>query len=348
MKKFALFLLLCIVVFATGCPKSTPVRPEVVTRIANYQIVQLDIDTANYECAVDGQTFDKTNLSYKTCGTNAQNLDKARQIRDEVIYRLIRITDYNYFQFENDLYVKRASGSVLADIIDTGANLAATISNGERTKTIINASLIAFRGSRKSASMHYFQEQTADVLITKMQTTRNRVLAEMLSQIHDKNVKEYPLDAALGDVIKYFYAGTLPRALQELTKDANLNAQQAENEVRRVTGLSERGLLTQEIRDNSVVATKTLNDLSTALDNAEDKAAALERLRNIVRELENDKKLEEYLTGKAVTHSTADGKQIIQTLKGMRRDKDDASDEEAVKEINTAIVKFGRLTKENK
>ena len=238
MRKTSLFLLLCLVALAAGCPKTTPVRPEVVTKIANYQIAQLDIDTAKYECAVNGETFIEKELSYKTCGTNAQNSGKARQLRDEVIYRLIRITDYNYFQFENDLYVKRASGSVLADIIDTGANLAATISNGERAKTIINASIIAFRGGRKSVSIHYFQEQTADALISSMQTSRNRVLAEMITQMRDKDVDAYSLDAALGDVIRYFFAGTLPRALQELKQNANKNAQIAKDKVLELKGIN--------------------------------------------------------------------------------------------------------------
>ena len=65
----------------------------------------------------------------------------ARKIRNNLIFKLIRFTDDQYFQFENDLYIGRASTSVLADIIDFGANFAATISNGERAKTIINASL---------------------------------------------------------------------------------------------------------------------------------------------------------------------------------------------------------------
>ncbi len=57
MKKTTLFLLLCIVPFATGCPKSTPVRPEVITKIANYEVVQLNNNIATYECAVNGSTI---------------------------------------------------------------------------------------------------------------------------------------------------------------------------------------------------------------------------------------------------------------------------------------------------
>jgi hypothetical protein len=328
-------LLLCIAILTTACPKTTPVKPEVVTKIATYQIAQLDNHLASYECAANG------------CPQGDPiDLIKAQRIRNAAIYSLIRVTDYNYFQFENDLYVKRASGSFLADAIDMGANLAATITNGERAKTIINASLIAFRGGRKSASIHYFQEQTADVLITKMQTARNRVLADILKQLRDNDISSYPLDAALGDVIKYFYAGTLPRALQELKIDTSLDAQKAQDEVRRVRDLPERGLVTKEIRDDAVTASKNLTTLLIALDTVDEKVAALDRLKAIIKDLEQDVGLKTDLTAKQVSSTTGDGKKIIKALKDLRRDKSDADNgEEALRKINNSIVKFGKLSK---
>ncbi len=341
MKNIALFVLLCITALATGCPKGTPARPGVVTRIASYEIARLDIDTEKYECAVNGETFIEKNLSYKTCGTNAQNRDKARQLRDEVAYRLIRITDYNYFQFENDLYIKRASGSVLADIIDTGANLAATITNGERAKTIINASIIAFRGGRKSASIHYFQEQTADVLITKMQTARNRVLAEMLIQMRDKDVDKYPLDAALGDVIKYFYAGTLPRALQELKQDASIAAKQAKDEIEVIKGIKASPVPTEVDVEIATKAQAFLKTLDANLKDPNKKDDSTNKLKSIAKKLEAESKINGYLI-RENTSTASEGQKIADTLKKIRKDINFANDlpekNDLLKVINTAIV----------
>lgn len=325
-------LLLCIAVLTTACPKTTPARPEVITKIANYQVAQLDNNLASYGCAVNG------------CPQGGQiDLDKARRIRDATIHSLIRVTDYNYFQFENDLYIKRASSSFLADAIDMSANLAATITNGERAKTIINASLIAFRGGRKSASIHYFQEQTADVLIAKMQTSRNRVLADVLTQLRDKGVESYPLESALGDIIKYFYAGTLPRALQELKIDTGLDAQKAQDEVRRVSGLPERGLAPRESRDNARLANENLKKLSVALDKPEEKDTALKQLQAIVKELEMNADLKTALMAKSIGEATTDGKKIIRAIRDIRSDQDDKDHEVIVEAINNIIVKLGKF-----
>lgn len=268
----------------------------------------------------------------------------ARRVRDNVTYQLIRFTDYQYFQFENDLYIKRSSGSFLADAIEIGGNLAGTITNGERAKTIIHASLAAFQGTRKSASIHYFQEQTADVLITKMQTARNRVLADIIQQMRDNDVDRYSLDAALGDIIRYFYAGTLPRALQELKNDASIDAKEAAENVREVKGLPEPGLATQARRDASVEAFKLLRDLraeATSGTTAE-KAAALTRLQNVVKELEKDTALKANLITEGVTSTTTDGEEIVDALIKIRKAKKDRADDAALVVINNAIVNFGK------
>lgn len=328
-KLFFLVSSLFLLLLMTACPRSVPVKPEVVTKIANYQISQLDTKLAAYETAV-------------RAGTTSE-LDKARRIRNATVHNLIRVIDNNYFQFENELYLRRASGSFLADAVDMSANLAATITNGARVKTIINASLIAFRGGRKSASIHYFQEQTADVLITKMQTSRNRILADMLRQLRDSDVDTYPIEAALGDVIKYFYAGSLPRALQELKTDTSIAAQAADDEVRKVSGLPERRLVTTEIRDDAKMAMQLLNKLSVSLGIDAEKQTALERLQAIVKEAEQDADLKSLLTSEQITATTTDGVKIFQALKKIKRELARRSDdEETVAKFNKIIVKFGQ------
>lgn len=346
MRKIVVFLLVCIVALATGCPKSTPKKPGIITdRVINYHLAQYDRDLRNYECLTKGEIFNSERLTFDGCNVDIDT-DKARQLRNELTYKLIRMVDYNYFEFENDLYVKRASGSFLADVIDTGANFAGAITNGERAKTIINAAIIAFRGGRKSASIQYFQEQTADVLITKMQTARNRILADMIEQLKTNNITEYPLDAALGDIIKYFYAGTLPRALQELREDANVASREAKNAVRDVKGLAEPGLVTKARRATSREAFKVLGSLEAALTEDDQAEDALKKLQDIVKELEKDAALKRDLQGQDVSSETDDGQQIIDALREIKEQKSDNADDASISKINDAIVKFGKPTEE--
>ena len=350
MKQTTFFLLIFIVVVTTGCPKSTPVRPEVVEKIAQYEIEQLENNIAGYDCAYFGSTITVeesvrgkgyTNRTISCPAGSKSDLVKAKRLRDATVQRLIRVIDYNYFQFENDLYVKRATGSFLADAIDTGANLAATITNGERAKTIINASLIAFRGTRKSASISYFQEQTADVLITKMQTSRNRVLAEMLKQMKEQDVDSYTLDTALGDSIRYFYAGTLPRALQELKIDTSLQAKEAKDEVRKVKGLVELEPITKDERNLKVESLLTLKKLEIALKT--DREAAVKRIKSIVEAMKNDPTFKANLESNNVADSTKE-EDIIKAIRKIKRDKSDADDVKGLDKLNKLIVEKGKLS----
>jgi hypothetical protein len=239
-------------VLGAGCPKTTPKQPMVFNRVVNYQLQQLDSDIASYECSLDTHTLvvSAGNVVSVACPAgSAVDPVKARRIRDATIHNLIRIVDYNYFEFENDIYLRRASGSVLADIIDDSANFAATITNGERAKTIINAALIAFRSGRKSANLNFFREQTGEILITNMQTSRNRVLATILTQLRDQDVFDYSLEAALGDLIKYFFAGSLPRALQELQQNTSNTSQSVKQDVAAARAVIP--FVTQDDRDAS-------------------------------------------------------------------------------------------------
>jgi hypothetical protein len=341
-------LLMGIAILTAACPKTTPIKPQVLDKAANYQIAQLDNNIASYECAAYGTTVivNGTSITEAKCPAgNVIDFNKARQVRNATIHSLIRITDYNYFQFENDLYVRRATGSFLADATDIGANLAATITNGARVKTIINASLIAFRGGRKSASIHYFQEQTADVLIIKMQTARNRVLADILKQLRDNDVSFYPLEAALGDVIRYFYAGTLPRALQELKQDASLEAKAAKDEVRVLQGITPSSIATQAQRDLSVLARGTLKDLQRVASKDPDPAkrtAALAKLQKIVGLIKSDTTITDELNKNTTL------KDLLGELVKPTNQNDGAKLADLIDELrfeSTGILKMGLLDK---
>ncbi len=297
MRTLFLAVALFIVVLATGCPKGRPVQPAVVARVAQYEVNQLNDNLTAYDCAIFGETIETVssvsdNSDEKTTCVNATpDLEKAKRIRDATVHRLIRTIDYVYFQFENDLYVKRSSASFLSDITEIGANFAATITNGERAKTVINAAIIGFRGGRQSGSIHFFQEQTAGALISSMQASRNKVLLEMLTRLRDENVDVYSLDEALGDTIKYFYAGTLPRALQELQQNASQSAAASKEAVRVLKGFAPSTPATTEAARTAVDALDVLRQLQMASKSGETdsiRTKALAQLQNIVERINGD------------------------------------------------------------
>jgi hypothetical protein len=330
MKTTSLFLLLGIVFFATGCPKSKPnVPPVVARRLANYEV----------------ERFEKEEAAYNTAAEGNQS-DQARRLRDRIIYRLKTNIDANYQDFENQLFTSRARTNILFDITEIGTSVAINITNGERAKSIIAAALTGFKGGRKSIDENLFMERTTQVIISQMQASRSRVEETLLTSMRDKGVDEYPLEAALGDLINYFYAGSLQKGLQELAKETGRNAIEAEGRVLQLKGVS----LSEPVTDEADLAdpreaVKTLGTLNTLLigGTAEQRAEALAKLQSIFAALEGDEEtlriVHDAATG--VTSEETDGAKLITALRAIARRAGNAGPVRA--KINRIIIDKGKL-----
>src|SRR5437588_2978403 len=207
---------LCIIVstiFLTACPKTTtpmpaPIRDKLIQR----QVDRLDKLVTAYEDAV-------------TAGDDV-SLGKAQLYRNEIVHAGLLLIDDNYNQFENDLFVGRATSNIAFDVTELGVAAATGITNGERVKTILAIALTAFKGGRKSIDMNLFRERTTEVIAQKMRSSRSKVLQGIYQGLA-LPVSRYPLGAALDDLINYLYAGSLNSAMLELAQDAGENAKNA-------------------------------------------------------------------------------------------------------------------------
>ena len=255
----------------------------------------------------------------------------------------MRVIDYNYYDYENNFYTTRSSGSFIADFLEAGTNLASIISKGERAKSIISSALAAFKQDRKSFNLDFYREKSFEVLIIKMQTARDRKKREMLLQMK-KDVSGsdyYDLDTALTDIVEYFFAGGLPSALKELQVDSAQNAQEAKNQLDIIKGLKPSPVPSQAqivIATNAKTALEKLgNDLK-----GPNKAVALLSLQNIVKTLEGDDKIRPYLQGESVTSTTIDGEKILKALIEIRRTIDFAPNlpdkNDLLTRVNNAII----------
>jgi outer membrane murein-binding lipoprotein Lpp len=213
-KTIILFALICVVVSLSGCPRGRNKMPDVVSeRVRNYAINSFDNDMTAYNNAVNGGQYETAKIR-----------------RDELIFKLKRNIDANYADFENNLFIGKASSNILFDITELGASAAIGITNGERAKTIIGTALTAFKGGRKSIDVNFFREKTTESLISTMRASRSRVEEKINLGLRNE-VKDYTLEEALGDLIDYFFAGSLANALVELSQQASEQADKARTQV---------------------------------------------------------------------------------------------------------------------
>jgi hypothetical protein len=269
MKKICLIaFVICIALFLTGCPKGRAKMPDVISdKIKEYAVVQFDEDYKRYNVAVD-----------------SNQLVKAKVLRNELLFKLKRHIDANYADFENNLFLGKATSNVLLDITELGAAAAVGITNGERAKTIIGTALTAFKGGRKSVDVNFFRERTTESLISTMRASRSRV-EEKINLGLRNDVANYTLEESLGDLINYFYAGSLSNALVELSQQAADEAKNAKVQ----TDISIKKRLEVEFDESKDINT-IRNELAAGLNSTDEtkKAAARAALLRALEILQKD------------------------------------------------------------
>lgn len=274
MRKIQLCLLVLTAVFATGCPKSKPNVPDVLAkRVALYEISRFDYDAAAYDQAV----------------SNNQP-EPARRLRNRVVDRLKANIDANYHEFENQLFTGRATTNVLSDITELGAAAAINITNGERAKNIIAVLLTGFKGGRKSIDENFFKERTTAAIISQMQASRAHIETGILTNMNEKDASEYSLDAALGDLINYFYAGTLQKGLQDLAQQAGQSAIDEKKNAQAAREKGRLGVTKKEAdiaTDNRTLYLQLRKDALTQPIDPQKQTAALARARFALKQLTN-------------------------------------------------------------
>ena len=61
-----------------------------------------------------------------------------------------------------------------------------------------------------------------------MRASRKTLQAQMLLNLSTRDVQSYPLEAAWTDVVNYYYAGTIPSALVDISSKTGNDALQAD------------------------------------------------------------------------------------------------------------------------
>lgn len=325
MKHLQTSVLLIVAVFATGCPKY---RPDVkfddpgslVTKINNYITAQ-------------------NNLYMAALGSHPE---QAKLIRNELIERALPFLDGAYIDFITALQSGRDRNNFVMDLVELGTAASVGITKGERPLQIIGVALTAFRGGRRSLDANFYKDQSTPILISKMDGNRAKVRATILTR-EKGSVEDYPLGAAIGDLVDYYNAGTLVRAFTELQKDTALKTKESEDDVLVLKGIPLSPVATPEevqvTRDAQVV----LGNLQTALADPQQRDAATAKLRTIVTELAKDKDGNTVLVGSGLTPQS-DGNAILTGLVRIRRDLRLANPPNIalLNKINAAISKFGQ------
>src|SRR5207244_225780 len=130
----------------------------------------------------------------------------------------------DYKEYEIAVFTDRAKWDTAGDIFELGLTAATTVSNGARVKTVLSAALSGVKGSRLSYAKNFYREKTAEIIISKMQASRNVIRNQIVDKMTNLDTDKYPFEEAWVDLIDFFYAGTLEGGLEALAVDAGSSA----------------------------------------------------------------------------------------------------------------------------
>ncbi|HZU30348.1 MAG TPA: hypothetical protein VFB79_04490 [Candidatus Angelobacter sp.] len=150
------------------------------------------------------------------------------KLRNKMVYGIIAEIDYVFYDYETKLYLNQGAFKVGGDFLELGLSSASTITNGARAKTVLSGILSGVSGVDLSIDKNFFRQQTVQAIASSMEANRDRIKTIMLQQVKQDSTV-YPFSAARADLIRYFFAGTLPSGLQQLHQQAAASAQTQQN-----------------------------------------------------------------------------------------------------------------------
>ena len=325
MKLISTIFLLCILVFATGCPKYSP--KVNFDKNANTLVAKInrhiDAKRQAYDAALENDPADTKHV--------------AQRHRNELIEDALPFIDSAYVDFITDLQAGRDRKNFMLDLVELGAAASVGITNGERPLQIIGVALTAFRGGRRSIDANFYKDTSVPILISKMDGNRAKVRATILTR-EKGSPADYPIGAAISDLVDYYNAGTLVRAFTQLQQDTAVITKESEENVRILKGVPITGEATEVFRDLSVNASDVLQDLSRQLDDDATKDAATATLQAIVKALEGDAVVAPILKKANIASTDKDGTKLREGLVTIRRSAALVNNDALLNKLNQAIV----------
>lgn len=145
--------------------------------------------------------------------------DSKKKIRNLIQYKLFAMIDEYQANYRTHLHVAKASQDTLFDLLVLGVTAAGAVVGGEAVKAILSATATGITGTKLSISKNWFEEKTVSAIVSQMEALRSEKKQQIFN-LMKKSDDDYPLDAALQDMLEYFNDGSIVTALSSLADEA--------------------------------------------------------------------------------------------------------------------------------
>ena len=175
--------------------------------------------------------------------------------RNEVISGRMLTIDMQYSLYQKGLYSQGVGSQIGLDIVELGLGGAGALVDGG-TSQILSAVSGGIAGTQSSIDKTLFYDQTLPAILAVMNSERTTIRTR-IEKGEQLSLTDYPITRALSDLENYYFAGTIPGAISQITSQAGEKQAEAEQIVTE----------TIELKYQSASRLQTLNDLLPLLDN---------------------------------------------------------------------------------
>lgn len=159
-----------------------------------------------------------------------KNPELRKPLRDNIVRARIYVADVNYHEFSRNLNAEQKAFAVGSDITVLALAGAGTLAKSTKTKTRLAAWSAGVLGGRSAIDKEIYYDKTLPAIIAQMDASRRTVLATLYTGLA-KSDGDYGLLQAKTDLEDYYIAGTLPGALNAITKEAGKQSGVADQKI---------------------------------------------------------------------------------------------------------------------
>jgi len=154
--------------------------------------------------------------------------------RNAAVFKLMALADVRYLEFRNDIVANRKHTRSASNAMMLATDIAATLTQSTGVKDNYIALSALINGGETIYDKDYLFDRTIEALVAQMDANRKAKQVLIYEALRDRSVQAYPGQAALADVLDYYYMGTINAAVIGVQKSANEQQRQSEGTLREI------------------------------------------------------------------------------------------------------------------
>jgi hypothetical protein len=246
--RISCFLLGLLLMLTTGCVSSLAGRPARSARPREI-LDQLKASPDTNVVALIKKYHDTTDAAER------------KQNRNRIIDLSMIQIDQQYTLFVEQFTTSKKTFDTVTDLGSVFASSASAAITPTTTKNVLSLVSGGFTASRTSVGKNFFYEQSIKAIIQQMTAERRAVALDLIKGT-GSSTDEYPLAAALQDLERYYFAGTIDGAFAGMQKGAAQKEEQANREIESIRKelkgvIDYKALATTWITNNGETAART-------------------------------------------------------------------------------------------